>query len=90
MARKGFTLLELIIVIAVLAILMALVAGLLGMLLGAGATYLVRVFFHWPIFVSPAAVALAFGSSSAVGVFFGFYPSLRASRLDPIAALRND
>ena len=71
-------------------ILMALLAGLLGMLLGAGATSVVRTFFHWPIFVSPAAVLLAFGSSSAVGIFFGFYPSLRASRLDPIAALRNE
>jgi putative ABC transport system permease protein len=71
-------------------ILMALVAGVLGMLLGAAVTYLVRACFHWPIFVSPAAVLLAFGSSSAVGIFFGFYPSFRASRLDPIAALRND
>ncbi|HVR87150.1 MAG TPA: ABC transporter permease [Planctomycetota bacterium] len=71
-------------------VLMAIVAGILGMLLGAAATYLVRALFHWPIFVSPAAVLLAFGSSSAVGIFFGFYPSLRASRLDPIAALRND
>jgi putative ABC transport system permease protein len=71
-------------------ILMALLAGLLGMLLGAAATGVVRTAFHWPIFVSPAAVLLAFGSSSTVGVFFGFYPSLRASRLDPIAALRNE
>jgi len=71
-------------------ILLALVAGFLGILLGAASTWLVRAFFHWPIFVSPAAVLLAFGSSSAVGVFFGFYPSLRASRLDPIAALRNE
>jgi len=71
-------------------VLMALVAGVLGMLLGAASTSLVRAVFHWPIFVSPAAVLLAFGSSSAVGIFFGFYPSLRASRLDPIAALRNE
>ena len=71
-------------------VLMALVAGIFGMLLGAGATYLVRALFHWPISVSPAAVLLALGSSSTVGIFFSFYPSLRASRLDPIAALRND
>ncbi|HLY08995.1 MAG TPA: ABC transporter permease [Planctomycetota bacterium] len=71
-------------------ILMALLAGVVGMLLGGAATYTVRALFHWPIFVSPAAVLLAFGSSSAVGIFFGFYPSLRASRLDPIAALRNE
>jgi putative ABC transport system permease protein len=71
-------------------ILMALLAGVIGMLLGAAATTLVRSIFHWPIFVSPAAVAVSFGSSSAVGLFFSFYPSFRASRLDPIAALRND
>jgi putative ABC transport system permease protein len=71
-------------------VLMALVAGTLGMLLGAASTALMKAFFHWPIVISPAAVLLAFGSSSAVGVFFSFYPSLRASRLDPIAALRNE
>jgi len=68
----------------------ALIAGILGMLLGTTSTYLVRAFFHWPIVVSPPAVLLAFVSSSAVGDFFGFYPSLRASRLDPIAASRNE
>jgi putative ABC transport system permease protein len=38
--------------------------------------------------VSPSSVFLAFGFSAAVGVFFGFYPARRASRLDPIEALR--
>ncbi|MBV8880864.1 MAG: ABC transporter permease [Planctomycetaceae bacterium] len=71
-------------------VLIALIGGLLGMTLGGASTQLVRVLFHWPIFVSPEAVLLAFGSSSLVGVFFGFYPSFRASRLDPIAALRNE
>jgi putative ABC transport system permease protein len=71
-------------------ILMALLAGAIGMLVGGGATVAVRTLFHWPIVVSPGAVLLSIGSSSAVGVFFSFYPSLRASRLDPIAALRNE
>jgi putative ABC transport system permease protein len=71
-------------------IMLSLAAGLLGILVAAVTTGIVRTFFHWPIFVSPDAVLLAVGSSSAVGIFFGFYPSLRASRLDPIAALRND
>jgi putative ABC transport system permease protein len=42
----------------------------------------------WPVIVSPFFVLLACGVSAAVGVFFGFYPAWKASRLDPIEALR--
>ena len=69
---------------------MALVAGGLGILLGAGVTFGIGNILHWPVHLSADAVLISFLSSSAVGVFFGFYPSLRASRLDPIAALRSD
>jgi putative ABC transport system permease protein len=72
------------------AILMALVAGGTGILLGAGTTLGIGRIAHWPVYVSPAAILISFLSSSAVGIFFGFYPSLRASRLDPIAALRSE
>ena len=72
------------------ALLLALVAGGLGILLGAGVTFGIGSILHWPVHLSADAVLLSFLSSSAVGVFFGLYPSLRASRLDPIAALRSD
>jgi len=71
-------------------VLLALIAGGIGVLLGAGLSAGIGRFMHWPTHVSGVGVLSAFLSSSAVGIFFGFYPSLRASRLDPIAALRSE
>jgi putative ABC transport system permease protein len=62
--------------------------GLVGIALGFAAAGVVTRVLEWPASVSPSAVALAFGIAAAVGVFFGFYPARRASRLDPIDALR--
>jgi putative ABC transport system permease protein len=59
-------------------------------LLGYGLAHLAARFSQWPPIVSPESVALSFTFSLAVGVFFGFYPAYKASRLDPIQALRQE
>ncbi len=70
------------------AVVLALVGGVLGIVLGLGTAVGLAEVIGWPVVVSPMAVFVAFGVSAAVGVFFGYYPALKASRLDPIEALR--
>jgi len=60
----------------------------LGVLLGAGATWAVGNFAGWQVSMSVASIVLAVGFSALVGIFFGFYPARRASKLLPIQALR--
>lgn len=67
---------------------LCLVGGIVGILLGHGAALLVEYQLKWPIESSPGAVVAAVAVSAAVGVVFGFYPAWKASRLDPIEALR--
>jgi ABC-type antimicrobial peptide transport system permease subunit len=70
------------------ALVVSTVGGLVGVLLGLAGTNLVAHVAEWPTLVCGPAVAIAFSFSAAVGVLFGFYPAHRASRLDPITALR--
>jgi putative ABC transport system permease protein len=70
------------------AVTLSCCGGLVGIVFGFVAAAVVTRVLEWPASVSPSAVALAFGIAAAVGVFFGFYPARRASRLDPIDALR--
>jgi putative ABC transport system permease protein len=70
------------------AVVLSLIGGLLGITLGIGVGVTVALLIGWPIVVSPAAILVAFSVAGAVGVFFGFYPAWKASRLDPIEALR--
>jgi putative ABC transport system permease protein len=67
---------------------LSLVGGAAGVLLGLVGTILVGRSLGWPTQASPSAVVIAAAFSVAVGVFFGYYPALKASRLDPIDALR--
>ena len=70
------------------ALTLSIGGGAIGISLGIGASRVLAWKAHWPILLSPGAVLLAFGFSAAIGVFFGFYPARKASRLDPIEALR--
>jgi len=70
------------------AVVLAVAGGLLGIGLGVGIQQAVAKFAGWPVLVSSSSVSLAFLFSALIGVTFGFYPALKASRLDPIEALR--
>ena len=69
-------------------VLLCLAGGALGILLGWGASAIVTFALGWPTESSPAAVLAAVIVSATVGVIFGFYPAFKASKLDPIEALR--
>ncbi len=70
------------------AIVLCLIGGVLGILLGHGGALLVKYFKHWPVETSLTAIIAAVLVSMSVGLIFGFYPAWKASRLDPIEALR--
>ena len=77
------------------AVLLSAIGGVIGIALGVGAsvgvTTLINSFTRgtkWPIVVSIPAAVVALVFAAAVGMFFGYYPARRASRLDPIEALR--
>jgi ABC-type antimicrobial peptide transport system permease subunit len=69
-------------------VLLCLAGGILGIVIGRGGSSLVTMLFHWPTEVSVAAIAVSVLVSAGVGIVFGYYPAWKASRLDPIEALR--
>ncbi len=70
------------------AVVLCLAGGAMGILLGQGGSYLVTLILTWPTKTSPAAIIAAVLVSAGVGIVFGYYPAWKASRLDPIEALR--
>jgi macrolide transport system ATP-binding/permease protein len=70
------------------AIVLCLVGGTTGIFAGRCMSMIVRYFTHWPIKASLLIIVAAVAVSATVGVVFGFYPAWKASRLDPIEALR--
>jgi len=70
------------------AVVLSLIGGFVGIVFGAGASYLITTTLHWAVMISPFAIITAVVFSMGVGIFFGFYPARKAARLDPIEALR--
>ena len=72
------------------AVVMSAVGGMIGVLVGIGLSVVVTMVLAWPMILSTLSVIAALGFSAAVGLFFGIYPAWRASRLDPMVAIRMD
>jgi putative ABC transport system permease protein len=70
------------------AVMLTAAGGVLGVLLGASISWIVRAVSPLPTYVSPWSVVVALVFSAVVGLFFGIYPAMRASRLDPVDSLR--
>lgn len=70
------------------AVIISLTGGVIGVLLGFLSTWLVTLLLKWPTVISNSSVLLSFVVCALTGIFFGYYPAQKASKLDPIEALR--
>ena len=70
------------------AIMMSVTGGIIGIILGVGASYAVKLIANWPIYIEPWTILMSFAVCTFTGVFFGWYPAKKAAMLDPIEAIR--
>ncbi len=70
------------------AVIISVTGGIIGILLGLVASWLVNLIAHWPVSVQMYSVGLSFAVCTVTGVFFGWYPARKAADLDPIEAIR--
>jgi putative ABC transport system permease protein len=70
------------------ALVLSLIGGIIGIILGVGASKIISQMFKWPTLISVQALLLSFSFAGGVGIFFGFYPARKAAQMDPIEALR--
>jgi putative ABC transport system permease protein len=85
LGARGFDILALFLTEAVV---LSMMGGIIGIVIGVGVAYGAKLLAGWAISIPPWSIGLAFGFSGAVGIFFGIYPARKASKLDPIDALR--
>jgi putative ABC transport system permease protein len=69
-------------------VVLSLIGGAIGIILSVGSSLLITKTLGWQVLISPMSIVVAVIFSMAIGIFFGFYPARKASRLDPIEALR--
>lgn len=70
------------------AVLISITGGIIGVIIGCGASFIVKDIAHWPIYIQPWSVFLSFAVCTVTGIFFGWYPAKKAADLDPIEAIR--
>lgn len=70
------------------AVIISVSGGIIGILLGVIASWMVNVIAHWPVYIQLYSVILSFAVCTVTGVFFGWYPAKKAASLDPIEAIR--
>ena len=70
------------------ALLISITGGVIGVIIGCGASFMIKSIAHWPVFIQPWSVLLSFAVCTITGVFFGWYPAKKAADLDPIDAIR--
>ena len=70
------------------AILLSVTGGIIGVLIGVGSSYAVKLLAYWPIYIQMWSIVMSFAVCVFTGVFFGWYPAKKAAQLDPIEAIR--